>query len=78
MAEEWVNDAQNKARAEASCRAEADKALGVAEHKNKELVTKLATKKSSRLSAEVGLKNVEAQAEDQRKKPHITEIELAT
>ena len=60
MAKEWVNDARNEAKAEASYRAEADKALGAAEHKNKELVTKLAAKKSSRLSAEASLKNVKA------------------
>ena len=71
MAEEWVNNAQNKA----SSRTKVDKALGTAEHKNKELVTKLAAEKSSRLSAKAGLKNVEAQAEDQCKKLHITEIE---
>ena len=74
MAEEWANNAQN----EASIRTKVDKALGTAEHKNKELVTKLVAKKSSRLSVEAGLKNVDAQAEDQHKKLYITEIELAT
>ena len=78
MAEEWINDAQNEAKAEASHRAKADKALGTAEYKNKELVTKLAVEKSSRLSAEAGLKNVEAQAKDQHKKLNLTKIELAT
>ena len=38
----------------------------------------MAAEKSLRLSAEVGLKNVKAQAEDQHKKLHLTEIELAT
>ena len=32
----------------------------------------------ARLSAEAGLKNVEMQAKNQRKKLHITEIELIT
>ena len=32
----------------------------------------------ARLSAEAGLKNVKDQAKDQRKKLHLTEIELAT
>ena len=78
VAEEWVDDARNEARAEASRLAEANKALGVVEHKNKELATKLAVEKSLCLRVEVGLKNVEAQVEDQHKKLHITEIELAT
>ena len=60
MAEEWINDAQNEAKAEASHRAKADKALGTAEYKNKELVTKLAAKKSSHLSAKASLKNIKA------------------
>ena len=78
MAEEWIDDAQNEAKDKASHRAKADKALGAAEHKNKELVTKLAAEKSSRLNAEAGLKNVEAQVEDQHKKLNLMKIELAT
>ena len=38
----------------------------------------MATEKNSRLSTEASLKNVKAQVKDQRKKLHITEIELAT
>ena len=38
----------------------------------------MATEKNSRLSTEASLKNVKAQVEDQRKKLHIIEIELAT
>jgi len=74
VAKEWVNDSQNEARVEANLRAKANKALGVAEQKNKELASKLVAEERVRLSAQVGLKN----AEDQRKKLHLTEIELAT
>ena len=34
MAEEWVKDAQNKARVETNLHAETSKALGTAEQKN--------------------------------------------
>ena len=74
MAEEWVNDTRNEARVKANLRVDTNKALGAAEQKNKELASKLVTEEKAYLSAEVGLKN----AEDQRKKLHLTEIELAT
>ena len=67
VAEEWVNDAQNEARVEANLCIEANRALGASNQKNKELVDKLTFVERARLSAEVGLKNVEAKAEDQRK-----------
>ena len=41
VAEEWVKDAQNDARVEANLHAEANKALGTSEQKNKEFTTKL-------------------------------------
>ena len=74
MTKKWVKDTQNEARVEANLRAEANKALGTAEQKNKELANKLVAEERAHLSAKVGLKN----AEDQRKKLHLTEIELAT
>ena len=74
VAEEWVTDAQNEAKVKANLRAKANKALGTAEQKNKELASKLVAEEKARLSAEAGLKN----AKDQRKKLHLTEIELAT
>ena len=52
--------------------------MGASEQKNKELATKLAAEKSAHLSAKAGLKSIEARVEDQHKKLHITEIELAT
>ena len=74
MTKKWVKDTQNEARVEANLRAKANKALGTAEQKNKELASKLVAEERAHLSAKVGLKN----AEDQRKKLHLTEIELAT
>ena len=74
MAEEWVNDTQNEARVEANLRAKANKALGAAEQKNKEFASNLAAEERAHLNVEVGLKNVE----DQCKKLHLIEIELAT
>ena len=77
MAKEWVNDAQNEARVEANHRAEANRALGVSKQKKKGLASKLIKEERACLSAEAGLKNAENQAEDQREKLHIIEIELA-
>ena len=45
---------------------------------HKELGNKLTVAKRERLGALAGLKNVEAQADDQRKLLYIMEIELAT
>ena len=57
VAEEWVTDAQNEAKVKANLRAKANKALGTAEQKNKELANKLVAEKKARLSAKAGLKN---------------------
>ena len=78
VTEKWVNDARNEVRVEANLRAEANRALGAVEQKNKELSSKLVAKERAQLSAEAGLKNADDQAEDQRKKLHLTEIKLAT
>jgi len=78
MAEEWVKDAPNEAKVEANLRAETSKALGAAKQKNQELTTKLTAEERERRSAEAGLKNTQDQTEEQRKKLHYVEIELAT
>jgi len=78
MANEWVKNARNKARVETKLRAETSKALKAAEQKNQELTTKLTMEERVQKSAKVGLKNVQDQAEDQRKKLYHTEIKLAT
>ena len=77
VAEEWVKDARSEARVEANLRAETNKALGAVKHENKELAFKLTVEERARRSAKAGLKNVHNQAEDQRKKLYLTEIELA-
>ena len=57
MAEELVTDARNEARVKANLYAEAKRALGVCEQKNKELANKLVAEEKARLSAKAGLKN---------------------
>ena len=78
MVEEWVNKARNDARHEANLRLDAEKALGAVKEENKDLATKLTTSERDRNSALAGLKNAEAQAEDQHKLLYQIEIELAT
>ena len=57
---------------------ETEKALGTTKEENKGLLSKLATEERERKFAQVGLKNVEAQAKDQRKLLYQTKIEQAT
>ena len=78
MAEKWVKDAWSEARLAENLRAETSKSLATAKQKNKEITTKLAAEDRGRKSAEAGLKNVQAQAEEHRKKLHYVEIEVAT
>ena len=78
MIEEWVKEAQNDVKNKVHLRLETEKALGAMREKNKELLSKLITEKRERRSAEVGLKNAQTQAEDQRKLLYQTEIELPT
>ena len=77
VVEEWVKDARNQVKAEAYSRVKVEKSLALKQEKV-ELSDKLVKVKRARLSAEVGLKIVERQAEDQRQQLHITEIDLAT
>ena len=76
VAEEWVKDARNDAKVKANLHAEANKALGASEQKNKELTTKLIAEERVRMNAEAGLKNAQDQAKDQCKRLYHTEIEL--
>ena len=78
VAEEWVHDARNEANAEALSHADVEKSLGALKQEQVELSEKLKVTDQARLSAEVGLKTVERQAEDQCQKLHLTEIDLAT
>ena len=78
VAEEWVHDARNEANAEALSHADVEKSLGALKQEQVELSEKLKVTDQARLSAEVGLKTVERQADDQCQKLHLTEIDLAT
>ena len=64
VAEEWVQDARNKARVEANLCAETNKALGAMKQENQELAAKLTAEERARRSAKAGLKNAQDQAED--------------
>ena len=64
VAEEWVQSAHNKFDAESQSRREVEKALGTTNYEKTQLVEKLKATKSARQSAEAGLKNAEAQAEE--------------
>ena len=78
VAEEWVHDARNEANVEALSHADVEKSLGALKQEQVELFEKLKVTNQARLSAEVGLKTVERQADDQCQKLHLTEIDLAT
>ena len=67
VAEEWVRSANNKFDAESQSQRKVEKALGTANHEKTQLAEKIKAAKSVRQSAEAGLKNAKAQAEDQRK-----------
>lgn len=78
VAEEWVKSKSNQGRAAFESRDKVEKALGVLKEKHTELNKKFIISKRERNSAVAGLKITEAQVEDQRKKLHLTEIDLAT
>ena len=64
VAEDWVQSANNKLDVEIQNRHDVEKALGVVNHEKTQLAEKFKAVESARQSAEAGLKNVEAQAED--------------
>ena len=72
-----MRSAHNKFDAESQSRREVEKALGTANHEKMQLVKKFKAVESARQSAEVRLKNAEAQVEEQRKQLYITQINLA-
>ena len=72
VAEDWVRNANNKLDAEAHNRRDVEKSLGVANHEKTQLAEKFKTVESVHQSVEVGLKNAETQAEDQRKELYTT------
>ena len=78
VGEEWVKDTRNKVGVEANLCAEANKALGAFEQKNKELAMKLTAEEKAWKRAEASLKSAQNQAEDKRKRLYHIELELAT
>ena len=78
VAEDWVRSAGNKLDIETQNWHDVDKALGVANHEKSQLAEKLKAAESARKSSEAGLKNAEAQTEDQRKELYTTQLNLAT
>ena len=78
MVEDWVRSANNKLDVETQNWHDVEKAIGVANHEKTQLAEKLKAVESARKSTEAGLKNVEAQAEDQCKELYTTQLNLAT
>ena len=78
VAKEWVRVAYKEANTEALSYANIEKSLGALKQEQIKLHEKLKETDKARLSAKVGLKTVERQADDQRQKLHLTEIDLAT
>ena len=78
MADEWDCDTRNEANTEPLSRVDVKKSLEALKQEQAKLSEKLKEANKARLSAEVDLKTVERQAEDQRQKLHLTKIDLAT
>ena len=78
VAENWVRSANNKLDIKTQNRHDVEKALGVANHEKTQLAEKLKAVESAQQSAEAGLKNAEAQIEDQCKELYTTQLNLTT
>ena len=76
MAEEWVKDACNEAKAEVDFQSEIEKEVGNLKEDQAKLSEQLKEAIKARDSSEAGLKNAKIQAEKQRKQLHYTEINL--
>ena len=77
MAEDWVKDARNKAKAKFNARSEVEKELGALKENQARLSEQLKEAIKAKDSSEAGLKTTEKQAEELRKQLHYTEINLA-
>ena len=64
MAEEWVKDARNEAKAKADSRSEIEKEVGNLKEDQARLFEQLKEAVKARDNFEAGLKNVEMQAEE--------------
>ena len=78
VAEERYHNARKWVDAEALTYADVEKLLRATKQEQFKLSKKLKAVDQARSSAEAGLKTAERQAEDQRQKLHLTEINLAT
>ena len=77
VVEEWIHDARKEAEAEALSCVDVEKSLRALKQEQVEMFEKLKVADQALLSAKAGLKTVERQAEDQRQKLHLAEIDLA-
>ncbi|XP_050260097.1 uncharacterized protein LOC126705239 [Quercus robur] len=78
VAEEFCRSNRSLAEAEVQSRAEVEKTVGFLKQEIFELTEKFKESEKQCKSAEVGLKSVETQAEDQCQKLYVTETSLAT
>ena len=78
VAKEQYHDARKQVDVEALTLADVEKSLGVVKQEQIELTEKLKVADQARLSVEASLKTTERQAEDQRQKLHLIEINLVT
>ena len=67
MAEDWIKDAHSEAKAEFNTQSEVEKEVGTLKEGQAKLSEQLKEAVRARDSSEVGLKNAEMQAEEQRK-----------
>ena len=77
MAKDWVKDARSEAKAEFNARSKVEKEVSNLKEEQAKLSEQLKEAIRAKDSSEAGLKNVEKQAEEQRKQLHYTEINLA-
>ena len=78
VVEKRYRDARKQANAEALTHADVEKSLGATRQEQIELSEKFKVAAQASSSAKANLKTTERQAEDQRQKLHLTEIDLAT
>ena len=78
MAEEWVKNARNEAKATMDARFETEVKLGALKENHYKMAEQLKEAVRVRDSAETGLKTTERQFEEVRKNLHYIEINLAT
>ena len=78
VAEEWVRNSHDQINAETYSRLKVEKSLGALKEEHAKLSERIKDSDKARLSTEVGLKTMEKHMEDQCKKLHLIEINLAT